>query len=41
MSTFSPRSSFTTCARAMPRAPTHAPTGSTFLSFDATASFVR
>ena len=31
MSTFSPRSSLTTCARAMPRAPTHAPTGSTLL----------
>ena len=41
MSTFSPRSSLTTMRTREPRAPTHAPTGSTLLSFDATAIFVR
>ena len=34
MSTFSPRSSLTTMRTREPRAPTHAPTGSTLLSFD-------
>ena len=41
MSTFSPRSSLTTMRTREPRAPTHAPTGSTLWSFDATAIFVR
>src|SRR5439155_997016 len=41
MSTFSPRSSFTTMRTRAPRAPTHAPTGSTLLSLDHTAILVR
>ena len=41
MSIFSPRSSLTTMRTRAPRAPTHAPTGSTLLSFDHTAIFVR
>src|SRR6266540_3859339 len=41
MSTFSPRTSLTTMRTREPRAPTHAPTGSTLLSLDATAIFVR
>ena len=41
MSTFSPRSSFTTMRTRAPRAPTQAPTGSTLSSFDQTAIFVR
>ena len=41
MSTFSPLSSFTTWRTRDPRAPTHAPTGSTFGSCDITAIFVR
>ncbi len=41
MSTFSPRSSVTTMRTRAPRAPTHAPTGSTLVSLDQTAIFVR
>ena len=41
MSTFSPRSSVVTMRTLAPRAPTHAPTGSTLASFDHTAIFVR
>ena len=41
MSTFSPRSSFTTMRTRAPRAPTQAPTGSTLGSLDHTAIFVR
>ena len=41
MSTFSPRSSLVTMRTRAPRAPTQAPTGSTFGSFDHTAIFVR
>ena len=41
MSTFSPRNSLTTIRTREPRAPTHAPTGSTCGSFDDTAIFVR
>ncbi len=41
MSIFSPRSSLTTMRTRPPRAPTHAPTGSTLWSFDQTAIFVR
>ena len=41
MSIFSPRSSLTTMRTRPPRAPTHAPTGSTLTSCENTAIFVR
>ena len=41
MSIFSPRNSLTTWRTRAPRAPTHAPTGSTLGSLDATAILVR
>ncbi len=41
MSTFSPLSSLTTMRTREPRAPTQAPTGSTFWSLEATAILVR
>ena len=41
MSIFSPRSSLTIWRTLAPRAPTQAPTGSTLLSFEATAILVR